>query len=114
GCCGSLPHRWSLAPGHEHSADRGRTTHLTHQDYVRTGHRGPAAPAGRPRPGSGERLPGGPPGLDPARLARREGRDPNSHRKGKVLSLDSLGMSEEEREAIKNLLNNKEGIVLVT
>jgi type II secretory ATPase GspE/PulE/Tfp pilus assembly ATPase PilB-like protein/CheY-like chemotaxis protein len=34
--------------------------------------------------------------------------------KATVLSLDSLGMSEEEREAIKNLLNNKEGIVLVT
>jgi type II secretory ATPase GspE/PulE/Tfp pilus assembly ATPase PilB-like protein/CheY-like chemotaxis protein len=34
--------------------------------------------------------------------------------KATVLSLDSLGMNEEEREAIKNLLNNKEGIVLVT
>jgi type II secretory ATPase GspE/PulE/Tfp pilus assembly ATPase PilB-like protein/CheY-like chemotaxis protein len=34
--------------------------------------------------------------------------------KATVLSLDSLGMSEGEREAIKNLLNNKEGIVLVT
>ena len=31
-----------------------------------------------------------------------------------VLSLDSLGMSEDEREAIANLLNNKEGIILVT
>jgi type II secretory ATPase GspE/PulE/Tfp pilus assembly ATPase PilB-like protein len=31
--------------------------------------------------------------------------------KATVLSLDSLGMSEGEREAIKNLLNNKEGIV---
>ncbi len=34
--------------------------------------------------------------------------------KATVLSLDSLGMSEEERGAIKNVLNNKEGIVLVT
>jgi len=34
--------------------------------------------------------------------------------KATVLSLDSLGMSEDERASIKNLLNNKEGIVLVT
>ena len=31
-----------------------------------------------------------------------------------VLSLDSLGMAEDEREEIANLLNNKEGIILVT
>ncbi len=34
--------------------------------------------------------------------------------KATVLSLDSLGMSESERDAIKSLLNNKEGIILVT
>jgi type II secretory ATPase GspE/PulE/Tfp pilus assembly ATPase PilB-like protein/CheY-like chemotaxis protein len=34
--------------------------------------------------------------------------------KATVLSLESLGMTEEERKAIINLLNNKEGIILVT
>jgi type II secretory ATPase GspE/PulE/Tfp pilus assembly ATPase PilB-like protein/CheY-like chemotaxis protein len=34
--------------------------------------------------------------------------------KATVLSLDALGMAEDERAAIQNLLNNKEGIVLVT
>jgi type II secretory ATPase GspE/PulE/Tfp pilus assembly ATPase PilB-like protein/CheY-like chemotaxis protein len=34
--------------------------------------------------------------------------------KATVLSLESLGMTEEERKSIINLLNNKEGIILVT
>ena len=74
---GALPHRRRAAPGHEDPAQRRAPPHLPHQDHVRARHRRPAAAAGRPRAGLGERRGGRPPRLDPARLARREGRHPD-------------------------------------
>ena len=73
---GPLPHRRRAAPGHEDPAQRRAPPHLPHQDHVRARHRRPAAAAGRARAGVGERRGGGPARLDPARLARREGRHP--------------------------------------
>ncbi len=72
-----LPDRRRAAAGHEDPAQRRASAHLPHQDHVRARHRRPAAPAGRPRPGVGERRSGGPARLDAACLARGEGRHPH-------------------------------------
>ena len=96
---GALPHRRRAAPGDEDSAQRRHSAHLPHQDHVRARHRRPAAAAGRARPRRGERRAGRPPRLDPAGLARREGRHPDPEPAATVLSLDALGLHEDEQDA---------------
>ena len=93
----------------------GPAPHLPHQDHVRARHRRPAPAAGRPRPRLGERRGGGPPRLDPAGLAGREGRDPDpepaGHRAEPRRARDAHGRAGGESKA---LLSAKEGILLVT
>src|SRR3989440_736341 len=111
---GALPDRRRAAAGPGKFAPGPAAADLAHQDHVITRHRRPAAAAGRPRACCRQRPAYRPPRLDaPAQLGEKVVIRILDSR-ATVKSLESLGLNPGEADAIKRLLENHEGILLVT
>jgi hypothetical protein len=87
---------------------------VTGQDHVGDGHRRPAPAPGRSLSGRGQRQPGRPAGIDPPASLGEKLVIRILNAKATVLSLDSLGLQKDEQTTMAKLLQNKEGILLVT